>query len=127
MVTVRPAASADVLAYYGEPSRHTMQAVMLEKGGELVGIIGVATLPGRRVLFSEYKPELGDDIRSFAVRRAAIEMTRLAISSKLPVFSVKEEESDVLERLGFERVSGDLYQWPSSQPSPRTSKQPPPP
>lgn len=124
MVTVRPATAADILEYYGEPCRHTMNAVVIDKAGQLVGIIGVVTRFGQKVLFSEYRPELGNDIRSFAVRRAAIEMTRLAISSKLPVFSVKEEESDVLERLGFERVSGDIYQWRSSRQQPLTSRPP---
>lgn len=123
MVKVRPATAADILAYYGEPCRHTMHAVVLEKSGLLVGIIGVFDRHGHKMVFSEYRPELGADIRSFAVRRAAVAMVRLAIASKLPVFSVKEEESDVLERLGFERVSGDLYKWPSSPP-PRLTSQP---
>ncbi len=111
MIKVRPATSADILAYYGEPCRYTMHAVVIEKAGQVVGIIGVVTKDFRKILFSEYTPELGDDIRSFAVRRAAIQMAKLAISSKLPVFSVKEPDSDVLDRLGFERVHGDLYTW----------------
>lgn len=111
-VTIRAATATDITAYYGEPCQHTLQAVVIEKAGALVGIIGVVTNGRRKFLFSESKPELGADIRSFSVRRAVIEMSRLAISSKLPVFSVKERDSDVLERLGFERVSGDLYQWP---------------
>lgn len=126
MVTTRPATAADILEYYGEPCQHTMQAVVIEKAGQLVGIIGVATMTGRRVLFSEYRPELGDDIRSFAVRRALMQIVRLALAPKLPVFSVKEPDSDVLTRLGFEPVSGDIYKWHSSLPPPPTSPLPAP-
>lgn len=111
MVTVRPATAADILEYYGEPQRYTIQGVVIIKAGAAVGIIGIAQLPGRRILFSESKPELGEDIRSFAVRRAVIEIIKAATVSKSPLFSVKEQGSDVLERLGFERVSEDLYRW----------------
>lgn len=110
MVTVRPATAEDIIAYYGEPARQTMQAVMIEKAGQPVGIIGLVHMPGRKVLFSEYKPELGDDIGNFAVRRAVIQMARLAAASCVPIYSVKEENSDVILRLGFEQVAGDLYQ-----------------
>lgn len=123
MVSVRPATAADIAAYYGRPQRQTMRAVAIVKEGVMVGIIGLARLPGRLILFSESKPELGEDIRSFAVRRATIEMAKLGVRSKSPLYAVKERGSDVLERLGFEQVSEDLYRWPSSRLSPHTQQQ----
>lgn len=126
MVSVRPATAADIRAYYGAPLPYTVSAVVLIKAGHPVGIIGLATVTGRRILFSEYTPELGEDRGSFAVRRAVIQMARRAMASKLPVFSVKEPDSDVLSRLGFEHHAGDVYKWPSSLPPPPTSPPPVP-
>lgn len=113
MVTIRPATAADITAFYGSPRRQTVEAVMVIKQGQAVGIIGLVLEPHRLVLFADERPELGDDIRAFAVRRAILAMLRRALRSKLPLFSVKAPDSDVLPRLGFERVFGDLYRWPS--------------
>ncbi len=112
-VTIRPATATDITTFYGSPRRETVEAVMVIKADTPVGIIGLKYEPGRLILFADHRPELGDDIRSFAVRRAVLDMVRRARRSKLPLFSVKEPDSDVLPRLGFERVCGDLYQWPS--------------
>lgn len=113
MVTVRPATAADIADYYGEPRRETVQAVMVMKAGAAVGVIGLKHEPGRLILFADQRPELGEDVGAFAVRRAILQMVRTALRSKLPLFSVREPDSDVLPRLGFERVCGNLYQWPS--------------
>jgi hypothetical protein len=112
MVTTRPATATDIADFYGAPRRETVQAVMVIKEGKAVGIIGLKHEPGRLILFADARPELGDDIRSFAVRRAILQVLRTALRSKLPLFSVREPDSDVLPRLGFQRVCGDLYQWP---------------
>lgn len=111
-ITTRPATAADIAAFYGQPRRETVQAVMVIKEGAAVGIIGLKRERDRQFLFADGRPELGEDIGSFAVRRAVLLMLRIALRSKLPLFSVREPGSDVLPRLGFERVCGDLYQWP---------------
>lgn len=113
MVSVRPATAADIAEFYGAPRRETVQAVMVMKAGAAVGIIGLKHEPGRLFLFADQRPELGADIGSFAVRRAVLAMVQRALRSKLPLFSVRDPDSDVLPRLGFERVCGNLYQWPS--------------
>lgn len=112
-ITIRPATATDIAEFYGEPRRETVQAVMVIKEGAIVGIIGLKHEPGRLILFADERPELGDDVRSFTVRRAVLTMVRRGLRSKLPLFSVKAPDSDVLPRLGFERVCGNLYQWPS--------------
>ena len=112
-VTTRPATAADITDFYGSPQRDTLEAVVVEKAGKAVAIIGLKHEPGRRILFSDLRPELGDDIRSFTFLRAVLTLVRRAVRSRLPLFSVKEPDSDVLPRLGFERVCGNLYQWPS--------------
>lgn len=127
MITVRDATAADIVAYYGAPLAHTVTALVVLKADRPVGIIGFMSVHGRRILFSESTPELGEDRYAFTVRRAIFRMLRRACATKLPVFSVNEPGSDVLTRLGFELVSGDLYRWPPSQPSPPTSPPPAPP
>lgn len=109
-IEIRPATAADIAAYYGKPCRDTIEAVMVMRGDAAVGVIGLKHEPGRRILFADAHPDLGTDVGSFAVRRAIVEMVRRGLRSKLPLFSVKEPDSDVLPRLGFERVRGDLYQ-----------------
>ncbi len=111
-ITTRPATAADIADFYGGARRETVQSVMVIKDGKAVGIIGLKREPTRLFLFADGHPELGNDIRSFAVRRAVLQMLRTALRSKLPLFSVRAPDSDVLPRLGFERVSGDLYRWP---------------
>jgi hypothetical protein len=112
-ITIRPATATDIAEFYGGARRETVQAVMVIKAGAAVGIIGLKHEPGRLILFADQRPELGEAVRSFAVRRAVLEMVRQALRSRLPLFSVKAPESDVLPRLGFEHVCGDLYRWPS--------------
>lgn len=112
-VTTRPATAADIADFYGSAQRETLEAVVVEKAGAVVGVIGLKHEPGRLILFADGSPQLGDDVRSFAVRRAVLAMVRHALRSKLPLFSVREPGSDVLPRLGFEPVTGDLYKWPS--------------
>lgn len=112
-ITTRPATAADITEYYGSPQRATLQAVVVEKAGAVVGMIGLKHEPGRLILFADHRPELGADIAAFAIRRAVFTMLRRGVRSKLPLYSVREPDSDVLPRLGFERVCGDLYRWPS--------------
>lgn len=112
-IEIRPATAADIADFYGERQRATLQAVMVIKDGAPVGVIGLKHGYGRLVLFADQRPELGADVVAFAVRRAILDMLRRALRSKLPLFSVAEPDSDVLPRLGFERVCGDLYRWPS--------------
>lgn len=112
-IAIRPATATDIAEFYGGARRETVEAVAVVKDGAVVGIIGLKHEPGRRLLFADGRPELGDDIRSFAVRRAIFRMLDQGLRSKLPLFSVRAPDSDLLPRLGFEPICGDLYKWPN--------------
>jgi hypothetical protein len=111
MIHSRPASAADIAAYYGQPARYTMRATAILRDETIVGLVGLATIGLQRAFFSESKPELGADVKSFCVRRAVMEMAKAAKASVMPVVAVADGDSDVLARLGFTHVGYGVYAW----------------
>jgi hypothetical protein len=114
-VTYRFATESDLRRFYGELPRPTTRAVVVLLNGEPSGIIGLARDAGCEKLFSEYKPEMDPHLRRFEVLRAIKLAMTLVESSKCDVYAVREEGTDILLRLGFEHVEGDIYKWPYFQ------------
>lgn len=106
------ASAADIAEYYGGRVYDTMRAVVVKLDGKPVVIIGLAREPERDRLFSDHKPEIADRLKSITVMRALKQVMKWVESSRVPIYAMSEG-SGILEKLGFEQVAGDFYQWPS--------------
>lgn len=109
----RHACAADVIEYFGAPREETIRAVVITLGGHPVGIICMVWDAACWTLQSEYKPELAPYLRCFPVLRAISHVMGWVRSSSKPVLAIRENGSDVLVRLGFDQVRGDVYCWPN--------------
>lgn len=76
-------------------------------------VVGLAYRPHCVLLFADYKPEAWEFRHSMTVLRAIKKVMTLVTQCKRPVYSVRQEGTDLLDRLGFVPVSEDLYRWPS--------------
>lgn len=112
-LTYRLAAAADLVRFYGEPQLQTIRAVVVLKGDEPMVVIGVANRKDCATLFSDYKPEAYEFRHSITVLRAIKKAMQLVKDSKRVVYAIRQEGTDLLVRLGFEHVSGEVYRWHS--------------
>lgn len=119
-LTYRFATETDLRRFYGELPRQTIRAVVVLLNNEPAAVIGLARDAGVAKLFSEHKPEMQQHLRRFEVLRAIVLAMSLVRSSRSDVYAVREEGTDVLLRLGFEHVEGDIYKWPYFQQRSRT-------
>ena len=106
---IRPATSADVLAYFGEKAPQTIRANVLDVDGEVLGIAGYYLHGGNAVVFSDNKP----DIPKLTIWRQAKALMK---SLRLPsVCFATETSGPFLKRLGWQFVeetdAGDMYKW----------------
>lgn len=76
-------------------------------------IIGLANRADCATLFSDYKPAALEFRLSMTVLRAIKKAMQIVKDSKRPVYAVRQEGTDLLERLGFEHVSDEVYRWHS--------------
>lgn len=74
-------------------------------------VIGLVFRRDGAWLFSDYQPEALNFRHSMAVLRAIKKAMTLVKKSKRPVYSVRQEGTDLLERLGFVQISEDVYKW----------------
>ena len=114
-LTYRFATATDLQRFYGELPGPTVRAVAVLLNDEPAAIIGLARDAGCEKLFSESKPALDPHLRRFEVLRAIKLAMTLVESTRCDVYAVREEGTDVLLRLGFEHVEGDIYKWPYCQ------------
>jgi len=112
-VTYRYATQADVLAFYGRPHEMSMRAVAVIVDEQPVGIIGLAMGVDCCTLFADSKPEIEPYLKSMAVYRAIALAMKLVKQSKRTVLAIRQPGTDILPRLGFEHVQGEVYRWPS--------------
>lgn len=111
MITWNYATTVDIDAYYGERPRATMRAIAIHLDGITVAIIGLYFDAGRMMAFSEYKPELEPYLKSMAILRAIKAAQQLFAQSKRPVYAVREECTNILERVGFKHEADGVYKW----------------
>lgn len=105
------ATAADIDSFYGERPHETLRAVIIKLDGEPVGIIGMANERERSRAFSEYKPALEPHLKSITCMRAIKAAQRMFASSAKPIIAVREGCAEILERVGFVHVDGDVYLW----------------
>lgn len=77
--------------------------------------MGLANRRDHAALFADFKMEGYEMRKSFAVLRAIKQTMQMVKESKRQVYSVKQEGTDLLDRMGFEQLSDDLYRWPTSE------------
>jgi hypothetical protein len=112
MITVEPACAADVEALYRCRPGETLRAVVVKLDGKPAGIIGLAKEADRDRLFSEYKDELAPHLHSMTILRAIKMVMSWVESSRVPVYAIAENPQ-LLERLGFQQIAGEVYAWHS--------------
>jgi hypothetical protein len=107
----RLATAADIEAFYGHPWPTTLRAVVLVLEEKPVAVIGLSREGAAQKLFSDTKPEIEPYLaaKSMTVLRALKRVMGWVEASRLPVLAVADNPP-LLERLGFERLEGDLYQ-----------------
>lgn len=107
MTVIRPATQRDVEAFYGAMPPLTMKGFVVEHEGELLGIGGIYWNEGKKVLFSEVKPE-GERFKKTLVRVA-----KRIVKELRPRYALADKHTEgaakLLEHLGFEPVEGVEY------------------
>jgi hypothetical protein len=110
-LTSRFATVADLARFYGRPPAETIRAVVVLKGDEPIAVIGLANRPNCATLFSDYTPEAYERRHSMTVLRAIYKAMQMVKQSKRPVYAVRQEGTDLLVRLGFQKIDEEVYQW----------------
>lgn len=110
MITVEPACAADVELLYRSRPGETLRAVVIKVDGKPAGIIGLAKEADRDRLFSEYTDELTPHLKSMTILRAIKLVMSWVESSRVPVYAIAENPP-LLERLGFIRITDEVYLW----------------
>ena len=77
------------------------------------GVIGVARERFIACFFSDYNDKLAPHRNSMAVLRAVKASIGLVTSNILPVYALADHDggADLLERLGFTHLEGELFRW----------------
>jgi hypothetical protein len=110
MLTYGPATRADIEQFYG-PQRETLRVICVKRDGVPVGFVGIAIEPFQARFFSEYRGLTCAELcRGWRAVKAAMRYVR---ESRKPVVAMAENEQGHknLQRLGFTRVTGDVYTW----------------
>lgn len=84
-------------------------------GDDPIIVIGLANRRDCAAFFSDYKPEAHEFRHSMTVLRAIKQAMKMVKESKRKVYSVRQEGTDLLDRLGFLQIADDLYRWPTSE------------
>lgn len=101
-------------AYYGEPPKVSIQALVLEVDGAVLGVGGIYAGRGKVIGFSDFKPDAAAYKKS--IIKGARMMLGLMRSKRRPVYAVRDESIDTapgfLAYLGFVQ-DGEYYVWHS--------------
>lgn len=106
-----------MLAFYGEPHRHSLRANSILMDEEVVAIVGVVRHPEWGIFFTEHKPQLRPYLSSVTVWRAIKDAMTFVQNYKGPVMSIAEHAEGCinLKRLGFDHLYGAWWGWLSQQ------------
>jgi hypothetical protein len=91
----------------------TTRAVAILLNDKPVGIIGLAYGIDCATLYSDSKPEIEPHMKRFEVLRAIKLAMRLVMTCRRDVYAKRQEGTDIVERLGFEQLEGEVYKWRS--------------
>ena len=115
---LRPATAGDVADFFGKPQAKTVQAVVMELDGRVIGIGGLAYEGDKLVAFGDFKPE------ALKYKRMVVKGARMVrdmvAKARAPVFTVADDKypgsAKLLLRLGFDQVEPDgrqeVFKWP---------------
>lgn len=101
----RPATIADVERFYGHRPPYTMRALVVERAGTILGVIGVARHAEFWQFFSGFKPELREHLRCHRVLRTVLRALELVRGCKAPVIALAQC-FETLTALGIEIPAG---------------------
>jgi hypothetical protein len=98
---------------------HTVQAMVVEVGEEILAVIGLVRAHDQVTLFSDYRPEFRPFMRRIATMRALRTVRGWMAARGVPVFAIADpgepESPSLLERMGFEHFdsgpTGEIYRW----------------
>ena len=121
----RFATAVDIDAYYGSRPEQTIRALVVTLNDQVAGVVGIARHADHARFFGEFRPELRKHLKSLPAMRAIKRAQAFIEESVLPVFAIAEEtEPDAirfLTRLGFVHHEENIFAWPNSRSSSRTS------
>lgn len=114
-VNLRQATRDDVVALYGAPPRHTIQGIVGEVDGKVIGIGALVYQHGSPPMIMSYIPEPGRKYKVAMHRAARLLMERAERQGHRMVFALQDKteatSSRWLRRLGFEPLEGDMWIW----------------
>lgn len=107
-------ATAEILErFYGDAPARTVRAIAAVRDDRVIGVAGVYADGSRLVMFSQLTDELRRDRRSIV--RGIRRLTELARARRMPVHAVAdaaiEGSERLLEHIGFQRVSPEVFVW----------------
>lgn len=111
-LTYRFATAADLERFYGGAPRMTTRAVVVLLNDEPVVVIGLGYGKDCATLYSDAKPEAHALRHRFEILRAIKLAMTLVKECKREVVAIRQEGTDILLRLGFEHLEGEIYTWP---------------
>mgnify|MGYP001567897014 FL=1 len=92
----------------------TSRAVVILIDDEPAAMIGLAYGIDCATMFSDAKPEIEPHKRKFPVLRAIKMAMKLADTCGRPVYAIQQEGTNILSRVGFEHLDGEVYTWRNS-------------
>lgn len=96
----------------------TVRAVVVLVDDEPAAVIGLALGIDCATLYSDVKPALEPHLRRLPVLRALKLSMKLVKQCGRDVYAIRQSGTDLLPRLGFEHLEGEVYVWLGSrQPS----------
>lgn len=114
MTKARWATPDDLTKFYGLPISHTVQAVVLDVGGEILAVAGIYEHSGRLICFSDFKEEASSFKKT--IISGARMMRSIMAKKRRPIYAVRDENlatsARFLAYLGFEQ-DGEYYVWHS--------------
>lgn len=105
-VGYRMATAEDIEAVTGQKSPYTCRAYAFFYDGVPVALGGYKIENGNFVVFSDIKKDV--DAPKLTVYRCVLKVMEMVKAKKLPMYAVAENP-DLCERIGFKRMSGDVY------------------
>ena len=110
---IRPASAQDILSFYGHAPSCRTKAIIVLIDNKPMGIAGLQYRNIGIVAFSDMK----DEMRPYkkAILKTARALAELVSRQRRRVFAIAELPTSpaILERIGFERVTDEVYQWVS--------------
>lgn len=116
--SLQPATAEAAEAFYGRPVDYSFKGIIAVEDEKVIGIGGIYRLNGKRVAFTDMKPEMRRH-KKVMVKSCRLLMAMIR-EEKGPVYAVANQDEptapDLLARLGFESTGvfnefGETLVW----------------